>query len=698
MKGLKYLLLFLFIAFCFYFTNNNLKVQAVTIGSCEFVISSNYFNENNDIILLLGEELPNWDEEIEVDAECNNLQDAMVVSDNVNMNEVGKYNIKVFIIDNIGDNVTVDYDVYVRENITAPVLSGVVNREFELNGSLTRDKLLEGVEAIDDFDGDITSLIIVDYSQVDMQSLGEYPVTYAVSDQHNNNTTKTIFISIKDLNGPVITIHNLTYEVFSESPNWYEIVQVTDNIDPNPIVFCDSIDVKFYQLGTYDVTYTAYDSQQLKTEKTIIVNIVDTTKPVITVKNPVFKIFSSEPNWLNYAEISDNYDEDPEIIIDAGVNFNKTGNYQVKYTVTDSSGNVSIKIMTVFVVDLEAPILHNYHDFDYLIGTEEPDFLNGVYATDNTDGLITSEDINLIDKYVKLDVEGRHQLTYEVSDSSGNKTSVTVYVRVYDLIKPTLNGYHDFTILTKQSIDYLEGITAIDNVSMDISNWIVVDDSEVNLNQAGIYNLYYYIADRSGNHEEVTVKVIINADILSPVIHNLHDFDIEFGTSTIDYLEGITATDDNDKDVDLIVDSSLVDLTVLGQYAVTYTATDDSTNKTERTVYVNVTDTKTPIINGEKDVSIKARSKYDPLKGITASDNYDGDLTSQITVIGDYDVNKVGSYIITLKVVDSSGNEETETFTLKVTNNGFAIWYILGGTLLVGFSACGFYFIKRYKK
>ena len=66
------------------------------------------------------------------------------------------------------------------------------------------------------------------------------------------------------------------------------------------------------------------------------------------------------------------------------------------------------------------------------------------------------------------------------------------------------------------------------------------------------------------------------------------------------------------------------------------------------------------------DKTITVGDKFDPLKGVTANDNEDGDLTSKIKVIKNtVDTKKAGTYNVTYKVADSQGASVTKT--IKVT-------------------------------
>ncbi|MGL5616541.1 MAG: glycosyl hydrolase family 18 protein [Sarcina sp.] len=63
-----------------------------------------------------------------------------------------------------------------------------------------------------------------------------------------------------------------------------------------------------------------------------------------------------------------------------------------------------------------------------------------------------------------------------------------------------------------------------------------------------------------------------------------------------------------------------------------------------------------PVLNGVVNKTINKGDKFDKLAGVTATDKEDGDLTNKITVTGDVDVNKAGTYTLIYSVVDS-GNK-----------------------------------------
>ncbi|MDR4968683.1 MAG: DUF5011 domain-containing protein, partial [Acholeplasmataceae bacterium] len=58
-------------------------------------------------------------------------------------------------------------------------------------------------------------------------------------------------------------------------------------------------------------------------------------------------------------------------------------------------------------------------------------------------------------------------------------------------------------------------------------------------------------------------------------------------------------------------------------------------------------DTLAPLLFGVSDVVVDVGGEFDPLAGITATDNVDGNLTSQINVSGEYDLDVAGVYTLT---------------------------------------------------
>lgn len=112
-----------------------------------------------------------------------------------------------------------------------------------------------------------------------------------------------------------------------------------------------------------------------------------------------------------------------------------------------------------------------------------------------------------------------------------------------------------------------------------------------------------------------------------------------------------------DKDLQSLVSiNNDVDTTKIGEYLISYNlcflGKDYYLDRK-----IEVVDNQKPdiILNGDKEVNIYIGDEYEEL-GASALDNYDGDITNNIVISGDFDNDKVGEYILTYTVSDSSKN------------------------------------------
>lgn len=160
----------------------------------------------------------------------------------------------------------------------------------------------------------------------------------------------------------------------------------------------------------------------------------------------------------------------------------------------------------------------------------------------------------------------------------------------------------------------------------------------------------------------------------APVIE-AEDKYIEVGTVITDelLLSGVTVTDDNDEELRATVRSHDVDSSSVGTYEVTYEAEDSGGLVATKTVKVYVYQAfeninKAPVISAS-DRTVAYGSVFDEaeaLKGVTAYDEEDEDLTSEIVVESNpVDTSEPGEYEVEYSVTDSQGAKSY--LTVKVT-------------------------------
>ena len=121
----------------------------------------------------------------------------------------------------------------------------------------------------------------------------------------------------------------------------------------------------------------------------------------------------------------------------------------------------------------------------------------------------------------------------------------------------------------------------------------------------------------------------------------------------------------NGKEVEVETVSD-VDCTKLGTYTVNYSASVPRRSASgSRTVTVVDTCMPSLTLKGESEYTITRGDDYSE-PGYSASDNYDGDITSLVSVEGDVDVQTDGEYVVEYTVSDSSGNKQTASRKITV--------------------------------
>jgi len=415
---------------------------------------------------------------------------------------------------------------------------------------------------------------------------------------------------------------------------------------------------------------------------TVTVNPVpDTTAPVITLlgANPV-NLYVGDTYIDDGATASDNIDGDitSNIVVVNPVNTSTVDTYIITYNVSDLAGNPAEEVTrTVNVLevppDTTAPIIAA-HD-DLIIETTSPDGTVVNYdsplATDDVDGAFTAICEPPSDSIFPL---GETTVTCTATDIAGNPAIPTSFiVTVVDTTAPviTLLGENPINLYIGDAYSDA-GATALDNIDGDITANIITVGLPINTTTPGAYTITYNVSDAAGNPAQEATRTVNVIDVSTPIITLLGEnpVTIEVGSEYID--AGATASDDADGDItDNIVIVNSVDSSVVGAYTVTYNVTDSSGNPSPEVIRtVNVVDTTVPVITliGNNPVNVEIGYEYNDA-GATASDNYDGDITSSIITVSNVDYHTIGSYTVTYNVTDSSNNSAEEVIRTVIVGS-----------------------------
>lgn len=217
-----------------------------------------------------------------------------------------------------------------------------------------------------------------------------------------------------------------------------------------------------------------------------------------------------------------------------------------------------------------------------------------------------------------------------------------------------LNGVQNMTISYRET--YEEPGVILKNANTKYLNRLKIEDN-IEPKKLGIYHVDYTL--KLGTRTLKRRRNIKVIDDISPTI-KLDGNQIMKISINKEYIEpGYKATDEYDGDITENVEvTGKVDTTNYGEYIIKYKVKDSNNNTTEINRIVKVIDEKAP--------EIICESNYSPFKkeeenviGCKAIDNYDGDITNKIKVIGNYDTKTPGTYNIQYTVEDDSGNKTT---------------------------------------
>lgn len=191
-----------------------------------------------------------------------------------------------------GDNNVYGYTLASNPDVTITTSKAVVTNQKPT--ILAQDKTIEendefdpkvNVTANDPEDGDITNKIEITENTVNNQVAGDYKVTYKVTDNNNQSVTKTIKVTVKGNNAPVITAYDKTILVDSSfDPKKDVTAQDAEDGDITNKIEVTTNTVNNQVAGTYKVVYKVTDSKGKSTTKEIKVIVKEPEQVTTTLE------------------------------------------------------------------------------------------------------------------------------------------------------------------------------------------------------------------------------------------------------------------------------------------------------------------------------------------------------------------------------------------------------------------------------
>ncbi|PFY09881.1 cell wall anchor protein [Bacillus toyonensis] len=544
------------------------------------------------------------------------------------------------------------------------------------------------VSAYDSKDGDITDKINI-VGEVDPFEPGGYNLDYTVTNSRGFSVIKQVHVWVKRGEKPTL---RLPYRVSINVGDKFDPMAGVSAIDEKDGDITSKIKVEgnvdTSKPGTYEVTYSVTNSKGLTIVRKQPVKVKETegTKneaPVLTVPFSTTLHVGEEFDPMAGVSATDKEDGNltNKVKYTGSVDTSKPGKYIVEYWVVDSKGVNATATRSVIVKENEEipdmePKLTAPTKTTINVG-DKFDPMAGVSATDKEDGDITSK--VTVNGSVDTSKPGTYELTYTVLDSKGHKVTTKQTVTVKQKVEPkddvpVLTVPAEATINIGDKFNPMAGVSATDKEDGDITSKVTVDGS-VNASKPGTYELTYTVLDSKGHtviaKQTVTVKQKVETTNEAPVLTVPFTTTLRVGEA-FDPMAGVTASDKEDGNLtNKIKYKGNVDTSKPGKYIVEYWVVDSKGVNTTATQSVIVKENEeTPDMEPKLTVptrtTINVGDKFNPLSGVKAIDNEDGDITDKVTVDGSVDASKPGTYELTYTVSDSKGHTVTAKQTVTV--------------------------------
>lgn len=122
-----------------------------------------------------------------------------------------------------------------------------------------------------------------------------------------------------------------------------------------------------------------------------------------------------------------------------------------------------------------------------------------------------------------------------------------------------------------------------------------------------------------------------------------------------------------------IIEDKKIDTSKLGKQTIEFLYKNEKGRKRKGIIEIEVADTTEPFLLMGNSYTVTVGYNKNLTDVILSADNYDPNPKREI--LGDYDMNQVGSYPLTYRITDSSGNIEAHDFTLHVKEKSISSSY-----------------------
>lgn len=493
---------------------------------------------------------------------------------------------------------------------TAPVISGVSDKKVELGQAFNA---LDGVKATDNEDGDLTKSIVVN-GIVDTSKEGVYTITYSVTDSKGLTTTATAKITVAK-SGTVVSPDKGSYGVGVSTTVWPKKL-VAPYVDMGEYTTKSGYFFGYDDGGTTNLRRLAEDTGV----KYYNLGFIQSCSAISNGK--------LSWGWAGLSSLSEGSNHEQYI--------------GLKKSITELR-SIGGDVIVSFGGAGGTAFWQSTQDVDVLANTYI-DIVNG-YGLSRID----------------LDVEGAAQnkeqnianakAIKKLQDATGVQVTLTVPVNPDGL---TTEGLNVLEAYVENGVDLsLVNIMAMCYGELSLNYGTAsVEAMDCLKNQIKqMYSKYGVTLSDQAAYARVGVTVSVGYESNSDPIFTTDWSQIVYDAAVKNNI-GMLSFWSMNRDAQLKSNTG-----IKSAY--------EHTNVFKKYQSTSTENTK-PIISGAVNKEVAKGSTFNPMDGVTAWDNEDGDLTKSIVVEGTVDTSKTGSYNVKYTVKDSKGLTTTVQIVITV--------------------------------
>ncbi|HOC69667.1 MAG TPA: DUF5011 domain-containing protein, partial [Candidatus Hydrogenedentes bacterium] len=651
---------------------------------------------------------------------CSAVENLLITQDPATGTLIGVDTIVTLMVTDEAGNVSQCTATITILDTTAPSVTShpaSVNAILDTNCEALVPNLLPEVVAADNCTA-VGNLVITQDPPAGATITEDTVVTITVADEAANATQVQTSVVVVDNAGPVITINGdnpLTVEC--GEPISLPGASALDNCDgsrPFGVSTPPALNVNSPRPGTYNVIYSSTDTSGNTGTATLVINVVDTGIPVVTIfGSGTLTVECGVPiTTFPGASALDDCDGalpvSPTGLGGLSTSHPAKGTYTVTYTATDGGGNTGSAELQVEVVDTTPPVITRLGPAFVYVPLGDPYTDSGAVASDACDGVVSGNIITV--NPVDTNNVGLYQVTYDVTDSEG-LAAVQVIRNVWvgdmtepDLINVSVESTLEIWVTFNRPMSETgaTGVLEPGNYTLSgsgMGTFNPMPDSVTSYGSLNRYILTWTRPDEMFNGGDITITVNPNVEDSeghvmrlnvnthsegglghAPVI-TMNAGDETLECSVDEFTEaGATAMDNVDGEVTVVIGGDTVDDNVSGIYVITYDAVDAAGNASQKTRTVTVADNAAPEIAlvGAAAMELECGLEAYSEPGASALDACDGDLTDDILISGEVNTGLLGVQPVSYNVADSMGNIAQVTREITVVDTTAPMITLLG--------------------